>query len=88
MLSAVALWVLLFTAVTPLQPTQLIVAGTLSQLLTVDFGTPLHSLVVAGDTHHIEDEVLAMYAVKPEQQTLVAGSSKSDDGNESSSSDT
>jgi hypothetical protein len=59
----------------------------MSQLLTVDFGTPLHSLVVAGDTHPIEDEVLAMYAVKPEQQTLVRGSTNSDDGNESSSSD-
>ena len=30
-------------------------------LLDVDFGPPLHSLVIAGDTHVIEDEILALY---------------------------
>ncbi|KAG5189348.1 diphthine synthase [Tribonema minus] len=45
------------------QPSQLIVSGTLDELITVDFGAPLHSLVIAGETHPIEEEVLAMYAI-------------------------
>ena len=45
------------------QPTQLIVQGTLEELLTVDFGGPLHSLVLcAPDLHEIEDEYLVQFA--------------------------
>ena len=40
---------------------QRIVAGSMASLLDVDFGPPLHSLVIAGDTHVIEDEILALY---------------------------
>ena len=40
---------------------QRIVAGSMVSLLDVDFGPPLHSLVIAGDTHVIEDEILALY---------------------------
>lgn len=40
---------------------QKIVAGTLGQLAEVDMGPPLHSLVVVGDCHHIEEEALKRY---------------------------
>ena len=40
---------------------QRIVAGTMAQLQSVDFGAPLHSLVIAGATHPIEDEILARF---------------------------
>ena len=40
---------------------QQIVAAPLGDLLDVDFGQPLHSLIIAGDTHVIEDEVLQLY---------------------------
>jgi diphthine synthase len=40
---------------------QRIVAGPMKSLLEVDFGAPLHSLVIAGDTHEIEEEMLAKY---------------------------
>ncbi|EDQ86874.1 uncharacterized protein MONBRDRAFT_33663 [Monosiga brevicollis MX1] len=42
---------------------QRIVFGTLSELVTVDFGPPLHSLVVIGETDEIEREVLDMYKI-------------------------
>lgn len=42
---------------------QCIVAGTMTQLLEVDFGLPLHSLILVGDTHPIEDEILAQFRV-------------------------
>jgi diphthine synthase len=48
------------------QPSQKIVAGTLEQLCNVDMGAPLHSLVLVGETHPLEEEILEMYAVKAE----------------------
>ncbi|CAM9467980.1 unnamed protein product [Pylaiella littoralis] len=45
------------------QPTQKIVAGTMSELLDVDFGEPLHSLVICGTTHPLEDELLKWHRV-------------------------
>ncbi len=42
---------------------QRIVAGSMQQLLDVDFGPPLHSLVIAGDTHPIELEYLEQFMV-------------------------
>ena len=41
--------------------TQQIVAGGMRQLLDVDFGAPLHSLVIAGTTHPVEDEILERF---------------------------
>ncbi|KAG0616491.1 hypothetical protein M758_5G119500 [Ceratodon purpureus] len=41
--------------------TQKIVAGPMKQLLDVDFGLPLHSLVIAGTTHVMEEEFLSFY---------------------------
>jgi diphthine synthase len=37
---------------------QQIVAGTASELLAIDFGGPLHSLVIVGDAHELELELL------------------------------
>ena len=45
---------------------QCIVAGPLASLADVDFGQPLHSLIIAGTTHAIEDEILELYKVKGE----------------------
>lgn len=41
--------------------TQKIVAGRMKELLDVDFGLPLHSLVIAGTTHVMEEEFLSFY---------------------------
>lgn len=45
------------------QPTQQIVAGTLQELQAIDFGEPLHSLIVCGELHELELEVLKEYVV-------------------------
>lgn len=45
---------------------QKIVVGTMRQLLAVDFGAPLHCLVIVGTTHPIEEEMLNMYKLKGE----------------------
>lgn len=45
-------------------PTQKIVAGSLDELLHVDFGGPLHSLVLVGSRmHHMEAEFIREFAV-------------------------
>ena len=43
---------------------QRIAAGTMRQLLEQDFGPPLHSLVIVGETHPIEDEILQQFMVQ------------------------
>lgn len=43
---------------------QQIVAGTMESLLEVDFGPPLHSLILAGDLHTIEEEILEFFKQK------------------------
>jgi diphthine synthase len=45
------------------QPSQCIVAGTMEELLHVDFGGPLHCLVIAGEVHCLELEMLARFAL-------------------------
>lgn len=37
--------------------------NSLSELLDVDFGEPLHSLVICGTTHPLEDELLKWHRV-------------------------
>jgi len=39
----------------------MIVAGTMKQLQLIDFGAPLHCLVIAGKTHPVEEEMLDFY---------------------------
>lgn len=41
--------------------TQKIVAGSMETLLGVDFGEPLHSLIVAGDIHECEEDHLKLF---------------------------
>lgn len=48
---------------------QVIVSGTLEELLNVDFGAPLHSLVLAGRMHFMEADLLKQFAV--DRQTFV-----------------
>ena len=45
---------------------QSIVAGTMAELADVDFGAPLHSLIIAGDTHVVEEEILAQFRSRPD----------------------
>lgn len=42
---------------------QKVVAGSMKQLLTVDFGPPLHCLVIVGKTHPVEEEMLEFYGL-------------------------
>eukprot|EP00798_Chlamydomonas_sp_ICE-L_P008666 gene8666-34117_t len=43
---------------------QQIVVGTMKQLLDVEFGPPLHSVVIPGDIHVVEQEMLEEYMLK------------------------
>jgi diphthine synthase len=43
-----------------------VVAGTLEELLTVDFGAPLHSFVLPGKMHILEAEMLETFAINKE----------------------
>ncbi|KAI4316922.1 hypothetical protein L6164_024849 [Bauhinia variegata] len=40
---------------------QMVVAGTMRQLQMIDFGAPLHCLVITGKTHPLEEEMLNFY---------------------------
>lgn len=42
---------------------QMVVAGSMKQLLTIDFGPPLHCLVIVGQTHPVEEEMLGFFKV-------------------------
>lgn len=44
---------------------QKICAGTLKELLEVDFGAPLHCFILPGKMHFLEAEMLLQYAVNP-----------------------
>lgn len=44
--------------------TQKIAYGTLKQLMTYDgFGGPLHSLIIPGKIHEMEEEMLKYFAI-------------------------
>ncbi|KAK9113229.1 hypothetical protein Scep_020748 [Stephania cephalantha] len=45
---------------------QKVVASSMRELLAVDFGTPLHCLVIVGETHPVEEEMLDFYSLKSE----------------------
>ncbi|KAI8617720.1 tetrapyrrole methylase [Chytriomyces sp. MP71] len=47
-------------------PDQRIICGTLEELLDADFGEPLHSLVLAGEMHFLEADILRTFAIDPE----------------------
>lgn len=42
---------------------QMVVAGSMKQLRTVDFGPPLHCLTIVGKTHPVEEEMLDFYRI-------------------------
>lgn len=46
------------------QDDQLVVAGTMGELLEFDFGPPLHCLIIVGETHDLEEEMLSFYSVE------------------------
>ncbi len=62
---------------------QLMVAGPMCEVAEVDFGAPLHCLVIAGSTHEIEAQALQLYTVaalrasgvelKPRQRPALEG---------------
>ncbi|XP_040378607.1 probable diphthine methyl ester synthase [Oryza brachyantha] len=43
---------------------QKIVAGPMKKLLDVDFGLPLHCLIIVGETHPVEEEMIEFYMIK------------------------
>lgn len=43
---------------------QVIASGTLAEMARADFGPPLHSLVLVGATHEMEDALLARLAIR------------------------
>jgi diphthine synthase len=56
------------------QPTQFIIAGTLQELIHQEFGGPLHSLIICGELHDLELEVLKEYLVEGSTFALDAAS--------------
>jgi diphthine synthase len=53
-------------------PDQLIVSGTLAELVGVEFGAPLHSLILPGEVHDVEADALAVYSVAAASATAAA----------------
>ncbi|XP_031477864.1 probable diphthine methyl ester synthase [Nymphaea colorata] len=51
---------------------QMVVSGSMKQLREVDFGAPLHCLVIVGETHPMEEEMLEFYAVKEKRASLAS----------------
>lgn len=45
----------------------MVVAGSMKQLLEVDFGPPLHCLVIVGETHPVEEEMMDFYKLDKNQ---------------------
>eukprot|EP00967_Tisochrysis_lutea_P012111 scaffold13614_cov20-Tisochrysis_lutea.AAC.1 len=43
---------------------QLIVAAPMSELKGIDFGAPLHSLVIAGSVHVMEEEMIECFRIR------------------------
>ena len=41
--------------------TQKVAGGTLADFLKLDLGEPLHSFVICGDMHHIEEDMFKFY---------------------------
>ena len=52
---------------------QRIVVGSMESLLCQDFGPPLHCLIIAGQVHVTEEEMLAFYRGGAEQQQEATG---------------
>jgi len=46
------------------------VFGTLAELILVDFGKPLHCLVICGEIHPMEQEVLEYFKIQSDITTI------------------
>mmetsp|Transcript_18486 Transcript_18486/g.27926 ORF Transcript_18486/g.27926 Transcript_18486/m.27926 type:complete len:287 (+) Transcript_18486:174-1034(+) len=46
------------------QESQQIVAGTMEELLSVDFGAPLHSFIICGECHDLEHEMVKEFLIQ------------------------
>ena len=46
------------------QETQKMVAGTLKELAQVDMGEPLHSLIICGELHDLEFEIVKEFLIE------------------------
>jgi diphthine methyl ester synthase len=64
------------------QPTQKIVYGSLQDLLTVDFGPPLHAMALVGEVHPLEQELLEYFRVTETDMNTYKNPDETD-GNES-----
>jgi diphthine synthase len=51
---------------------QMIVSGTMKELLDVDFGSPLHTLIIPGKMHFLESDMVKTFAINPETYTANA----------------
>eukprot|EP00271_Cylindrocystis_brebissonii_P002408 TRINITY_DN13020_c0_g1_i2.p1 TRINITY_DN13020_c0_g1~~TRINITY_DN13020_c0_g1_i2.p1 ORF type:complete len:181 (-),score=22.41 TRINITY_DN13020_c0_g1_i2:53-595(-) len=60
--------------------TELIISGQLSELTEVDFGPPLHSLVIPGDLHVIETESLDTFRLNDSTRRVEVREEDLDDG--------
>jgi diphthine synthase len=69
------------------QETQCIVSGTLKELEDVDFGAPLHSLVVVGHMHELEQALFDHFRVKADTPRLPPAPEEDDDSGNSTSGD-
>jgi len=49
-------------------PTMILAADTIPELLTKEFGPPLHSLVIPGELHFMEIQALVAFAGLPEEK--------------------
>lgn len=45
-------------------PDQKIVAGTLADMVNVDLGSPLHSMVIVGILHPLEEQFLKQFYIE------------------------
>mmetsp|Transcript_21396 Transcript_21396/g.36485 ORF Transcript_21396/g.36485 Transcript_21396/m.36485 type:complete len:299 (+) Transcript_21396:2-898(+) len=52
---------------------QLIVSGSMAEVMETDFGAPLHCFVIAGQTHEVEGQMMDLYSVS---RLLAAGQIK------------
>lgn len=52
------------------QPTQTMVAGTLEELSQVDLGRPLHSLIICGELHDLELDVVKEFLIEGSKYEL------------------
>jgi diphthine synthase len=43
------------------QPTQMLVSGTMEEVLGVDFGAPLHCFIICGEMHPLEQDYFNLW---------------------------